>query len=224
MLLAAMSVSLSAGVSAHRLDEYLQAARIAVERDRVQLELNLTPGIAVADGIIREIDADGDGELSLDEQHSYADRVLSAVTLHVDDAPHHLKLATSTFPDVVALRSGDSAITLRSEVLVPLLSRGPHRVFFRNGNATVESVYLANALVPENDLVAVTGQQRDGQQSELTIDVRVRGTPAASVWMGLTGGLVLALLLTWRTRERTASRDRRQVTVANSAPTLGVNR
>jgi hypothetical protein len=198
LLAAAMLVAGNHGLSAHRLDEYLQAARIAVEPDRVQLELSLTPGIAVADGIIREIDTDGSGELSPEEQHRYAERVLSAVTLRVDDAPVRLTLATSAFPDVVGLRSGDAAITVRSDVVVPLLSAGPHRVFFRNGNATAASVYLANALAPENDLVAVTGQQRDGRQSELTIDVVVRGTRAGSVWIGLTGGLVLALLLTWR--------------------------
>jgi hypothetical protein len=35
--------------SAHRRDEYLQAARIAVGPDRVRIELDLTPGMAVAD-------------------------------------------------------------------------------------------------------------------------------------------------------------------------------
>jgi hypothetical protein len=201
MLLATMSVAFGAGVSAHRLDEYLQAARIAVEPDRVQLELSLTPGIAVADGIIREIDTDGNGGLSLDEQQSYANRVLRAIELHVDDAPPlHLKLAASTFPDVHAMRTGDVAITIRSEAVISPLAAGFHRVFFRNGNATADSVYLANALVPENDQVAVTRQQRDEGQTELTIDIVVRGTPATSIWMALAGALVLAVLLTWRTR------------------------
>ena len=202
MLLATMSVAFSAGVSAHRLDEYLQAARIAVEPDRVQLELNLTPGIAVADGVIREIDADGNGVLSLDEQQAYTPTGFWVPSsFSIDDAPPlHLKLAASTFPDLTAMRNGDGTITIHSEVIVPLLAAGRHRVFFRNGNATAGSVYLANALVPENDRVAVVGQQRDGGQSELTIDVDVRLTQAGSMWIGLTGVLVLAALLTWRTR------------------------
>ena len=33
---------------AHRLDEYLQATTIAVEKDRLVLQLRLTPGVAVA--------------------------------------------------------------------------------------------------------------------------------------------------------------------------------
>jgi hypothetical protein len=43
LLVAAISVASTEGVSAHRRDEYLQAARIAVAADRVRLELNLTP-------------------------------------------------------------------------------------------------------------------------------------------------------------------------------------
>ena len=65
------------------------------------------------------------------------------------------------------------------------------------------SVYLANALVPEDDQVAVTGQQRDGDQSELTIEFVVRETTASTrrwMWIGLAGGFMLAASLTRRTR------------------------
>ena len=47
MILAGVAV-----VSAHRRDEYLQAARLALDPGRVQIELDLTPGIAVADAIL----------------------------------------------------------------------------------------------------------------------------------------------------------------------------
>ena len=49
------------------------------------LELSLTPGIAVAEAVIREIDVNGDAVLSGPEQHLYAGRVLRAVSLRVDD-------------------------------------------------------------------------------------------------------------------------------------------
>ena len=42
--------------SAHRRDEYLQAARIAIEPGRVLASLVLTPGIAIANGLLGEID------------------------------------------------------------------------------------------------------------------------------------------------------------------------
>ena len=44
----AILLTLGAGAFAHRLDEYLQAARIAVDNGRVDLDLDLTPGAAVA--------------------------------------------------------------------------------------------------------------------------------------------------------------------------------
>src|SRR5215210_2258008 len=59
----ALTLSLVLGAarstSAHRLDEYLQATRLAIEPDRVEIALDLTPGIAVAESIVAEIDADG---------------------------------------------------------------------------------------------------------------------------------------------------------------------
>ena len=41
-----------APIAAHRLDEYLQAARIAVDVDRVGVELDLTPGVAIAPSVM----------------------------------------------------------------------------------------------------------------------------------------------------------------------------
>ena len=131
--------------------------------------------------MIREIDADRNGVLSQEEEQAYAGRVLSALTLRVDDSPPlRMQPAASSFPDVAALRTGDGAIVIRSEADVSRLPAGPHRLFFHNENAAGNSVYLANALVPEDDDVAVTGQQRAGDQSELTIEFVVRDTSAFS--------------------------------------------
>jgi len=209
LLIVAMSVAFIESVSAHRRDEYLHAVRIAVEPDRVHFEMSLTPGIAIADAIIREIDQDDDGALSSSEQQAYARRVLGATTLDVDDGTYSvwLEVVTWTFPDINAMRNGDGTIFIQSNVAVPLLDAGPHRLFFHNRNATSEHrVYLANALMPENDRVAVTGQRRNQDQSELTIDFVVRGTTAASsrrwVWINLGAGLVLFTPLVRRARLR----------------------
>src|SRR6185295_943354 len=143
----------------------LQAARISVEPGSVQLEMQLSPGIAVADRVVREMDADGNGDLSQGERLAYARRVLSALTLRVDDlSPLYAELTASTFPDVAALRAGDGAIIVRSVASFPVLPVGAHRFAFHNANDVGNSVYLANALVPESDRIAVTGQLRDGNQ------------------------------------------------------------
>jgi len=204
-LIATIAVALGARVSAHRLDEFLQAARIAVERDRVQLEMDLTPGTAVAENVIHEIDADRNSVLSQEEQQAYTGRVLSALTLRVDDLPPlRMQPTGSSFPDVAALRAGDGAISIRADANLSRLPVGPHRLFFDNKNDAEHSVYLANALVPEDAAVGVTGQQRTGDQSELTIEFVVRETSAISrhwTWMGLAGTFLLASTLTRRIRQ-----------------------
>ena len=69
------------GLSAHRLDEYLQAARIDIEPDRAEVQLDLTPGVAVAEGVIADIDRDRDGVLSADEKDAYVSRVMCCLAI-----------------------------------------------------------------------------------------------------------------------------------------------
>ena len=49
---------------AHRLDEYLQATLLSVEKDRVEAQVRLTPGVAVLPLILAQIDSNRDGILS----------------------------------------------------------------------------------------------------------------------------------------------------------------
>jgi hypothetical protein len=72
-------------------------------------------------------------------------------------------------------------------------------MFFRNTHLGAESVYLANALVPDDDRVSVTGQRRDGDQRELTIDYHVRA-PSAEVAPWLLFSVVAGVATAWFTR------------------------
>jgi hypothetical protein len=201
---AATSVVLSAGVSAHRLDEYLQTARIAIQPDRVHVELDLTPGVAVADRVIQRLDTDGDGALSLEEQQTYARQVLSSIALRVDGTPLQMTLVASQFPDVEAVKRGEGTIRLDFDNVVPLLPAGRHQLFFHNANDADSAVYLANALMPENDRISIARQVRDASQRELTIDFDVRGTQALSavesVFFTLAGAAVVLLPMARRAR------------------------
>jgi hypothetical protein len=198
LLAPVLSFAFGASLSAHRHDELLQAARISVEPDRVYVELNVTPGIAIADRVIRELDADGDGTLSLPEQHRYAEHLLERVALRVDDSlTLRPSLAGSSFPDLATIRSGEAPIAIRMEFPLPLLDVGAHRLAYRNNNTTDDSVYLANALVPESDRVAITAQQRDFDQRELIVDFTVREPRLPGpgwVLIGLASALASALL------------------------------
>ena len=67
----AVAVAVAAGllvgevtVGAHRLDEYLQAARVSVAPNRLDVDWELSPGVAVAERVRRLLDCDGDGRVS----------------------------------------------------------------------------------------------------------------------------------------------------------------
>src|SRR4029450_13636155 len=92
--------------SAHRRDEYLQAARLGIDPDRVELVLDLTAGIAVAEVVLSEIDLDKNGMISVAEARAYSNRVLSAIALDVDGIPLRVELVESPFPAFDTVRSG----------------------------------------------------------------------------------------------------------------------
>jgi hypothetical protein len=73
---AAIALSVGAFAFAHRLDEYLQATIISIEKDRVQAFMRLIPGVAVSSAVIASIDTNADGVISETEQQIYAERVL----------------------------------------------------------------------------------------------------------------------------------------------------
>src|SRR6266404_125904 len=83
-LAAVILLLLGARASAHRLDEYLQAALISVEKDRVQVSMRLIPGVAVSSSVLASIDTNADGVISPTEQRAYAERVLGDLSLTVD--------------------------------------------------------------------------------------------------------------------------------------------
>jgi hypothetical protein len=196
--------------SAHRRDEFLQAARLAVEPNRVNLELDLTPGIAVADAIVSDIDRDHDGILSPSEERGYVTRVLSAIELSVDGRALNLDATASAFPGIDALRSGEGTIRIESAVVLPRAAPGAHQLFFRNAFRRTTSVYLANALVPRSAAVTITAQRRDVEQRDLTIDYDVAPARGEIIPMGLLGALAGAVLLTGLTvRANRGARGRR---------------
>jgi hypothetical protein len=187
-----------ADVSAHRLDEYLQAARLDINMGRAELELALTPGVAVAGSVIADIDRDHDGSLSPQEEQAYATRVLGAVDFELDGRRVPLQSIGFSFPDVGAMRRGEGTIRLHSGAVMTSQAAGAHQVLFRNTHRPDVSVYLANAVVPANDRLAITTQRRDRDQRELTVSYVVQIGPMrpVAIWL-LVGGAATSLTFTW---------------------------
>jgi hypothetical protein len=186
----------STRVAAHRLDEYLQATRIAVGSDVVSVEIDLTAGVAIAPKVFAWIDSDGDGQLSAPEREAYAMLVVSSAVLEIDGRRHALVVAGSQFPSWQDMNTGIGAIRLKAVTKLPAELAGAHRLYYRNTHRADASVYLVNALVPPED-IQITGQRRDTGQHELWLDYGVgskTGTPWARAWR-IAGGLGLVAFL-----------------------------
>ena len=192
----AAAIAAGVSISAHRKDEYLQAARIAVDPGRVQVDLDLTPGISVAENVLGAIDADRDGTLSPAETQAYAAKVLHDVTLDVDSHPLEPHVIDSIFPSVAAVRGGEGTIRVRLAASLPDLAPGRHRLRYVNVHRADVGVYLANALVPANDRIAITGQTRDTDQRALHVDYELRRGAVHHVtrWSALAFGVAVITL------------------------------
>jgi hypothetical protein len=199
-------------LTAHRLDEYLQASLISLQHDRVEIQLDLTPGIAVFPVVLASIDTDSDGSMSEAEQNAYAARVLRDVSLTVDGRPTPLRLVSSRFPEIGEMKEGVGVIRLDiSAGLRPTEDGSAHWLRFENHHQSAIAVYLANSLVPQDPALRITTQSRDFRQSIYRVDY-TRGDAAGgfpfsigtrtAVWSGIA---VLSLLATLANRKRQRS-------------------
>jgi hypothetical protein len=193
--------------SAHRRDEYLQATRVAIDPDRVEIELDLTPGIAVAQYILSDIDLDRDGSISAGEARAYSARVLAAIALDIDGAPLHLRLIDTASPRIDAVLNGEGMTRIRAAADLPRLAAGPHHLRYRNAHRPDVGVYLANALVPASDRVAITAQRRDVDQRDLVIDYTLRADSAIDANRWLSIGMIGAFVCLVTLRVRSSSKE-----------------
>ena len=155
----------------------------------------MTPGIAVADGVIGSIDRDRDGALSPEEQRRHAEQVLAATELRIDGRIVRMEVGTPAYPLPGELGDGDRSIELRATATFAGLSSGRHEIAFTNSYRSDISVYLANALKPESEHIVIASQHRDPEQQRLAIDFTIDGGRFATFPMWLFGSGAGAWLL-----------------------------
>jgi len=165
---------------AHRTDEYLQATRVSIDSDHVDLEIDLTPGVALASKVFSWIDTDRDGQISADEGQRYAQEVLRSVVLKADGWPVQVGLVETSFPSFREMNLGVGTIRLRATAIVPEARAGHHEVAYLNTHHAESSVYLVNALVPSNPRIQLADQRRDAAQHGLTLDYTVAADASSS--------------------------------------------
>lgn len=188
------AITAGAVVSAHRLDEYLQASRLDLRPDGVVVALDLTPGAAVAPAIIARIDSDGDNTFSSAEQRTYADDVVASLDVVADDTEVALRLDAMDFPTVEALRRGEGTIRLQARGRHDVVTAGLHHLSFANSHARRESVYIANALMPDTAGVEIQRQRHSPDQRQLSLDYSVE-FPASTRTSSLAMAAFVAAIL-----------------------------
>ena len=180
-----------APASAHRLDEYLQATRLGIERERLQVEINLTPGAEIASQIALLIDTDRNGVISDAEGADYVRRVVEAVTLSVDGGRVPIRIDGHELPGAAAMAAGVGTIRIRGSATLTT-GAGRHHLVYSNGHLPQLSVYLVNALVPSDPRVAIGVPHRDYVQRAIDVDFDIQAEPnwAKAAWVAIA----LALL------------------------------
>ena len=198
----ACAVLWPATATAHRLDEYLQAARVSLGRTRVVIELDLTPGATVASTIVPLIDSDADGVISPAEIEAYGRRVLADLTITLDGRDIVLQLTRIDAPSIGEMREGTGIIQLRATGRV---SAGPgtRRLYLQNRHLPEASVYMVNALIPDDRAITVVSQIREPRQSSAKIEYEIgHGRAAQATWLSISA-IGLSALAIFRRRPMT---------------------
>jgi len=192
-----LALSLIGGTAAHRLDEYLQATLIGVTRDGTDVEIRLTPGVAMLPALMAVIDQDRDGRISPEEERAYVDRVAREVELRVDGVPAPLSLIESQFPSIEAMREGLGTIRMKLRT-----ARSGHELRFENRHLPQVSAYLVNCLAAPADGLVVTRQKRDEMQRSIEFEYSfggaARGPRAAWIAPGPFWPVAMGMLLVGR--------------------------
>jgi hypothetical protein len=204
---AAILPFLGAPASAHRLDEYLQATMISVEKDRVQAVMRLTPGVAVSSFVLRGIDTNDDGVISPAERRAYAERVLRDVSFSMHGHILSARLISVEFPGADEMREGLGEIQIEFSVDLPP-SEPSRRLIFRNHHQSGIAAYLVNSLVPRDRDIRIVAQNRNERQSFYQLDyVQAAGSSTTLLpgwqderrWLGMAALLLFArLAFVWR--------------------------
>ncbi len=169
-LLSCLLVALATNAFAHRLDEYLQATRVSVSTSRIDLSIDLTPGVAVANQVLAAIDTDRTGHISEDEVTAYTKSVLGNIQVGLDGKPLTLRVESTSFPALHEIKSGLGVIRIKATASVEPLASGQHTLSLINAHLPAISVYLVNALVPKDRFIQITKQTRDELQKHYQLE------------------------------------------------------
>jgi hypothetical protein len=173
---------------AHRLDEYLQATILSIDKDQLHAEMTLTPGVAVFPKLASAIA----------DQRTYAERVLGDLALTIDGQRLTPQLLSAKFPSVEEMKQGLGRIRIEFKADLPA-SGGNHKLIFENHHESAIGAYLVNSLVPRDPDLHITGQTRNDSQSHYELDYTQTSGPSELLWLG-SAALILSVRFAVRKR------------------------
>ncbi len=157
--------------AAHPVDEVVQGAYLTLSPGAVRLELDLTPGPAVADALLQSLDARRDGLITDAEARAYAERVLKQSTIVLDGVAAAWRLEKISTPLYESLRLGSDTLKIYAVAVRPD-QVGAHTLSYRNRYQPAKSQCIANIfLQPGPDRrYLVTGQKHSDDGRILTVN------------------------------------------------------
>jgi hypothetical protein len=201
--LAALALqTLPCPVSAHRLDEYLQATLVSIGPEGIRLRINLTPGVEVAEAVIASVDRDHDGIISPQEAAAYVEMLKGNLVATLDQRVLELTAGPVSFPTPADLRSGWGIIQVELAGSSGVLAgSGTHRFSLENRQRLQQFVYLFNAAAPKSRAVRILQQSRNETQSVGAIEFTLDDTRSLFSKPGfVAAALALFVLLAWALR------------------------
>jgi hypothetical protein len=164
---------------AHRVDEYLQATTILLEKDRIQIDIRLVPGVQVVREVLAILDTDKNDVIADVEVRAYAHRLQRDLSLALDAKPLRLRLISAGTEDIETLKAGVGEIRLRFVADVQPAG-GQRRLVFENRHQGTIASYLVNTLVPVDPDIRITAQNRNPQQSWYQLEYTLVDRPTAA--------------------------------------------
>jgi hypothetical protein len=172
-LLAALLLTVPAVAHAHALDEYVQHALVAVERNRIEISLRLVPGVMVLSPVLDVMDRNGDRQLSPSEARAYGALLQGDLRLTLDGKPLELKLGAVDVPQLDELKTGFGAIRIGFTAAIAPMT-GTHRLELTNRHQPKYSAYVVNSVQPHDKAIRILRQQRNPNQSRYQLDYAVQ--------------------------------------------------
>ena len=161
---------ITAAAPAFAAGEYAQTANLILKPYNVTIDMTLTPGRAVADRLIDEIDRDEDGKISRQERDAYGMEVRRGLFVELDGYRLSVNLVTISMPEVDALRRGTGTIQVQLFVDLPRSAEGYYRLVFHNDHEPVTSRYEANVRTDGNARLKILEQHLIDRRRELAVE------------------------------------------------------